>query len=65
MDRDGYITRNEAARRLGVHPNTVTYWANTGRLTFFRAEHSATRWYRPEDVAAMAERNELSEVATK
>ncbi|UVT31515.1 helix-turn-helix DNA binding protein [Mycobacterium phage Sejanus] len=33
--RPRWATKAEAAQHLGVHPNTVTRWANDGRITTY------------------------------
>ena len=43
------IGRAEAARLLGVAPETVTHWANSGKLSYVRLP-SGHRRYRLEDV---------------
>lgn len=49
------LRRGEAARRLGVHPNTLAGWIKRGWLTGVTLPSGETR-FREEDVAALRER---------
>ncbi len=49
--REGrWLSVDEAARRLGVHPNTVRKWADTGILPCWRLPGSGHRRFDPDAV---------------
>lgn len=52
--RDGYFDCQQAARLLGVPPNTVRSWASQGLLD--KAPHLSEEHYTRESVAALYER---------
>lgn len=49
------LRRGEAARRLGVHPNTLAGWVKRGWLKGVTLPNGEIR-YRAEDVDALRER---------
>lgn len=42
------ITRSEAAELFGVHPKTITRWADEGKLTVHRTLGGQRRYNRAE-----------------
>lgn len=38
-----YISPEEAARRLEVHPNTIRDWCNEGKIPFTKFSHKCLR----------------------
>lgn len=50
------LRTGEAARILGVNPDTLRIWANAGKIAFTRDGHRRT--YREADVYALAEARE-------
>jgi excisionase family DNA binding protein len=49
------LRRGEAAKRLGVHPNTLAGWIKRGWLTGVEMPGGETR-FREEDVEALRQR---------
>jgi putative resolvase len=45
----GLLTISEAARRIGVHPNTLRSWADKGLISHVKLP-SGYRRFRPEDI---------------
>ena len=50
------LRRGEAARRLGVHPNTLVSWAKKGWLTPAQRLPGGEARYREDEVEALRER---------
>ena len=49
-DRGPWVTVQEAARLLNVHPNTLRRWGNRGFIRTFRVGPRGDRRYRRQDV---------------
>lgn len=49
------LRRSEAAKRLGVHPNTLAGWVQRGWLKGVKMPSGETR-FREEDIAELRER---------
>lgn len=52
MTQPASISTSEAARRLGVHPDTIVRWADAGRLACWRTPGGQRR-FTPADVDAL------------
>lgn len=39
-----FVTTREACKRLGVHPNTLRRWADTGKIPHYRTEAGQRRY---------------------
>lgn len=50
---DALLTVSQAARMLGVHPNTIRTWTEGGRLVAYRINERGDRRYRRSDVGAL------------
>jgi len=50
---DALLTVSQAARLLGVHPNTIRTWTEGGRLVAYRINERGDRRYRDSDVRAL------------
>jgi diguanylate cyclase (GGDEF)-like protein/excisionase family DNA binding protein len=48
--RDGLLSVAQAAKLLGVHPNTIRSWTDAGRLTAYRINARGDRRFRRDDV---------------
>lgn len=48
--RDTYVTVQEAARILGVAPNTVRKWGAAGKIPEYRHPANGYRLYKPKDL---------------
>ena len=57
MSRSTPIGAREAARRLGVHENTIRNWEKRGLLPVTAVLPSSIRRFAPEDIERM--RNEM------
>ena len=53
----GWITRREAARRAGVHYNTIRHWEQTGRLRTARRGTPKTAMVNASDLASARSRS--------
>lgn len=54
MVEERLLTISEAAKRLGVHPNTLRKWADNGTIQVVMLP-SGYRRFRPVDIDAMRE----------
>ena len=52
-EADPLLTVSQAARLLGVHPNTIRAWTDSGRLTAYRINSRGDRRYRAGEVRAL------------
>jgi excisionase family DNA binding protein len=59
-ERDGLLTVREAARRLGVHENTIRNWTKRGLLEPVVLPGSRYQRFRPEDIEKAARDQERS-----
>ncbi|MGH9126733.1 MAG: helix-turn-helix domain-containing protein [Acidimicrobiales bacterium] len=59
-----YLSRGEAARRLGVPPRTVQEWARHGKLPCIRTLGGHRR-FSPSDVDAISEMAKTHRVRTR
>jgi diguanylate cyclase (GGDEF)-like protein/excisionase family DNA binding protein len=50
---DPLLSVSQAARLLGVHPNTIRAWTDSGRLTAYRINERGDRRYRRSEVEAL------------
>ncbi len=50
---DALLTVSQAARLLGVHPNTIRTWTKGGRRVAYRINERGDRRYRDSDVRAL------------
>lgn len=48
--RDTYVKVHEAARILGVAPNTVRKWGAEGKIPEYRHPANGYRLYKPHDL---------------
>src|SRR5215210_441228 len=65
-ERDNaYLTVREAARRLGVHENTVRNWSDRGLLEPVKLGESRYRRFRASDVDRLAREQEINAVRTQ
>ena len=48
--RDTYVKVHEAARILGVAPNTVRKWGAEGKIPEYRHPANGYRLYKPNDL---------------
>lgn len=48
-----FITMKEAAKRIGVHPVTLSRWAEKGKVTYYKL--GTRKKFRPEDVEKILE----------
>lgn len=55
--KDKIITLAEASDILGLHPNTLRKWDNSGYLKAIRFGSRRDRRYRKSDILALIERN--------
>ena len=51
----GMITVSQVAQILGVHPNTVRNWSDSGMLKTYRLGYRRDRRFRMEDVLKLLE----------
>lgn len=56
-----YLTVSEAAKALGVAPDTVRWWTRTGRLDAIRTE-TGVRFFRRSDVERLFESRRLRDM---
>lgn len=54
--RENYAHVHEAARILGVAPNTIRAWGATGKIPEYRHPVNGYRLYRRDDLAEMLQR---------
>ncbi len=59
----GMITVSQVAQMLGVHPNTVRNWSDSGLLKTYRLGYRRDRRFRMEDVTRLltVEQNHIQE----
>jgi excisionase family DNA binding protein len=63
MDRlDGYLRIKEAAKYLGVSPNTLRNWGRGGKITEHRHPINNYRLYKKSDLARLLRIAEKSRV---
>ena len=55
----GMITVSQVARILGVHPNTVRNWSDSGILKTYRLGYRRDRRFRLEDVNALLTKEQI------
>lgn len=53
MTTAGRIRLSEAARRLGVHPETLRRWAHEGMVTFYVVGRQHRMEFDPRDITAL------------
>lgn len=58
MDGQQWLTVQQVAERLQVHPETVREWLRDGRLKGSRISRRAGWRIRPEDLSAFVEGND-------
>ena len=63
-EADPLLSVSQAARLLGVHPNTVRAWTESGRLTAYRINSRGDRRYRTGDVRALLVEDGTATAAT-
>ena len=56
--RETYVRVQEAAKILGVAPNTVRVWGAAGKIPEFRHPVNKHRLYRREDLAKLLQKIE-------
>ena len=54
----GLLTISQAAKRLGVHPNTLRAWADKGLVSHVRLP-SGYRRFRPDEIDALRREMEI------
>lgn len=57
---DEFLTVNDAAKCLGVSPNTVRNWDRNGKIPVYRHPINQYRLFKREDLALLLEQIELS-----
>lgn len=62
--RDTYVRVQEAAKILGVVPNTVRKWGATGKIPEYRNPANDFRLYKREELEAFLRRIESSRKTT-
>src|SRR6185437_1774886 len=60
VDRDELLTPAEAARKLGVTPNTVTRWSRAGKISAIQTMGGHRRFRRAEIDRVLSEANFLA-----
>jgi len=53
MEKQGKLSRSEAAAALGVTPKTLYMWERTGKIPAPERDWRNWRWYSPEQVAVI------------
>jgi molybdopterin-binding protein len=51
MEKQGMLTRSEAAAALGVTPKTLYMWERDGKIKHAERDWRGWRWYAPADIA--------------
>ncbi len=59
------LTVTEAARRLGIHPNTLRQWVDRGMIEAVILPGSGYRRFKPEIVDALRAKMETGNVEVK
>ena len=62
-DRDELLTPAEAARKLGVTPNTVTRWSRAGKISAIQTMGGHRRFRRSEVERVLGEANIVADAA--
>lgn len=62
--RDTYVKVHEAARILGVAPNTVRKWGAEGKIPEYRHPANGYRLYKPKELQDFLRRIEKSRTSS-
>jgi excisionase family DNA binding protein len=63
--RDTFVKVHEAARILGVAPNTVRKWGASGQIPEYRHPVNRYRLYKRRDLEALLQRIEQSKTSSR